>query len=124
MTHTILHIDDDPIACELVRSILEDAFEVRVVSRMNTSDALETLKQVAPDLIITDIAMPGHGGFELVRALRDTPSTAAIPIIVLSGRIAMLGHYEQFQDMVDDILEKPIHQAELRAKVRRTLKLH
>jgi CheY-like chemotaxis protein len=58
----------------------------RVERATNGAEALEIMKSLEPDLILTDIQMPKLSGTELITALKDSPQTASIPIVILSGR--------------------------------------
>ena len=105
---TILTIDDDPMAAELVEAILtEEGF--RVLKAYGGEEGLSTARQEAPALIILDLLMPGVDGFTVVERLRADPTTATIPIVILtsknltlhekerlSGEIAYLAHKSEF----------------------------
>jgi DNA-binding response OmpR family regulator len=80
----ILVIDDDVGFLELVRIHLSSAgYEVQIAEDGVTGG--RALLEQAPDLIITDVGMPFLDGFELLSLLRSDASTAAIPVILLSG---------------------------------------
>ncbi len=57
-----------------------------VESATNGLEALEVLKRVVPDLVVTDMQMPKMSGSELITALKSRPDTAVIPIIIVAGR--------------------------------------
>lgn len=81
---TILIVDDDPDALTLLRALLRsEGFEVQTA--LSGLAALECVRQHRPDLIITDVRMPGMNGYELCQTLRDSSETRHIPIIVHSG---------------------------------------
>jgi len=82
---SILIVDDEPMARDLIRLMLERA-HFTVSEAIDGYDALDKVKNVAPDLIILDVMMPGMDGFSFCRALRDDPATATIPVIMLSAR--------------------------------------
>jgi len=78
---TILTVDDDPDALTLLRLLLRsEGFEV--LAALSGAAALQCVREQMPDLIITDIAMPGMTGLELCRQLRASSDTRHIPIIV------------------------------------------
>jgi signal transduction histidine kinase/CheY-like chemotaxis protein len=82
---TILTIDDDPMAVELVAAILtEEGF--RVFKAYGGEEGLSTARQEAPALIILDLLMPGVDGFTVVERLRADPTTATIPIVILTSK--------------------------------------
>ena len=73
----------------LMRHIVCTYLEARdfaVESATHGTEALEILRDVTPDIVITDIEMPKMDGWRLIRALRERPQTAHIPIVVLTGR--------------------------------------
>jgi len=85
MTLVALVVDDSMLIRHTVCRYLEDrGFAVETAS--NGQDALETLKRVRPDLIITDIRMPKMSGSELITALKSQPSTANIPLVIVTGK--------------------------------------
>jgi CheY-like chemotaxis protein len=57
-----------------------------VESATNGLEALEALKRVRPDIVITDIQMPKMSGTELITALKANPATASIPIVIVAGK--------------------------------------
>lgn len=81
---TILVIEDDEVARELMRMALERR-GYTVISAEDGIQGYEEALRVAPDLIITDIQMPAADGIHLVRRVRDTPELAATPILVTTG---------------------------------------
>ena len=81
----VLIVDDDPIILELVVMNFElEGHEVRTAA--NGPDALDLARSWSPDAIILDVMMPGLSGFEVCQQLRDEPSTAEIPVVLLSAR--------------------------------------
>ena len=81
---TILVIEDDEVARELMRMALERR-GYSVVVAVDGIDGYEKALKGSPDLIITDIKMPAADGIHLVRRVRDTPELAATPILVTTG---------------------------------------
>jgi signal transduction histidine kinase len=79
--------------------------------------ALETARTSPPDIVLSDIMMPGLDGFGLVRALRANPATRAIPVILLSARAGEESRIEGMATGADDYLVKPFSARELVARV-------
>ncbi len=77
---TVLVVDDHPVNRDLVRTLLTYRGHL-IVEASNGLEALELARADHPDLVITDVLMPGMDGCELVRALRAEPATATIPVI-------------------------------------------
>jgi signal transduction histidine kinase/ActR/RegA family two-component response regulator len=82
----VLIVDDEPDALEFLQFVLERSrAEVSAVS--STDEALRELERFRPDLIISDIGMPGRDGYDLVRALRELPPERGgqLPVIALTA---------------------------------------
>jgi PAS domain S-box-containing protein len=67
----VLLVDDDDDARALVRRLLEE-YGVRATEAANVDDALQRVAESVPDLLVSDISMPGQDGYSLIRALRDS----------------------------------------------------
>lgn len=77
-------MDDDLASRELLASYLEpEGYAVVIVS--SGTAAIEEARRLLPDLVVTDVLMPGHGGLQTLFVLRNMPETSEIPAIVVSG---------------------------------------
>jgi len=84
MPKKILVIEDDDVMCELMRMTLEqNGYEVTIAE--DGVRGYDTALFLKPDLIITDIRMPGADGIHVVRRVRDTDSLADTPILVMTA---------------------------------------
>jgi CheY-like chemotaxis protein len=103
----ILIVDDNPTNLKLVSFLLvKRGYQVRSVS--SAQEALESLKEFHPALILMDMQMPGIDGFELTRRLKADPATRGITIIALTA-YAMKGDEERVRAAgCDGYLAKPI----------------
>ena len=82
---TVLTIDDDPVAVKHIEAVLgEKGFTV--VGALSAAEGMRAAKAERPDVIILDLLMPGTDGFEVVERLKADPSTADIPIVVLTAK--------------------------------------
>jgi CheY-like chemotaxis protein len=80
----VLIVDDDLASRELLASYLEpEGYAIVMVS--SGTAALEEASRLLPDLIVTDVLMPGPGGLQTLFVLRNTTETSEIPAIVVSG---------------------------------------
>ena len=79
----VLVVDDEESLCELLAEVLAGEYEV--IKAFNGKTAYEIAREVKPDLIISDVMMPQMSGVELLKALRNVPDTAHIPVILLSA---------------------------------------
>jgi len=117
----LLLADDNADMRGYVRRVLADHYEIEAVT--NGSEALDAAHRSLPDLILSDVMMPELDGVELVRALRSSPATASIPVILLSARSGEESRVEGMDAGADDYLVKPFTARELRARVGAHLKL-
>ncbi len=81
---TILIADDELDIVEALRAILEDE-GYKVVICFNGREALHCLTEAKPDLAIVDIMMPLLNGFETIKAIRQQPGFAQLPILIMSA---------------------------------------
>jgi CheY-like chemotaxis protein len=80
----VLIVDDDLASRELLANYLEpEGYAVVLVS--SGTQAIEEAQKSLPDLIVTDVLMPGPGGLQTLFVLKNTPETSEIPAIVVSG---------------------------------------
>ena len=80
----VLIVDDDLASRELLANYLEpEGYAVLLAS--SGTEAIEEARRSLPDLIVTDVLMPGPGGLQTLFVLKNTPETSEIPAIVVSG---------------------------------------
>lgn len=117
----VLVADDNADMRAYLCHLLDPNCEVEAVA--DGDSALEAIHRRRPDLLITDVMMPGLHGFELVRAIRNDPELRELPIIMLSARAGEESRVEGLETGADDYLAKPFSARELIARVRANLKL-
>ncbi|MBW8748431.1 MAG: response regulator transcription factor [Acidobacteria bacterium] len=118
MSANILIVDDDPQILRMLRTSLQ-ASGYAVNTALSGGSALSTIAQAVPDLLITDIAMPGMDGIELTKRVRETHT---LPIIVLSVRDNDEAKVQALDEGADDYVTKPFRTPELLARVRAQLR--
>jgi CheY-like chemotaxis protein len=94
---TALVVDDSMLIRHTVCRFLEER-GFAVESATNGQEALEMLKRVQPDLIVTDMQMPKMSGSELITALKAQPSTANVPIVIVAGKQSGFSTHEKRAD--------------------------
>jgi two-component system KDP operon response regulator KdpE len=110
----ILIVDDEPQITRVLRTSLQsNGHEVTVAQ--NGVEALAQFMKAQPELVITDLAMPGMDGIELTREIR---ARSQVPIIVLSVRSQDAAKVSALDEGADDYITKPFSIQELLARVR------
>jgi signal transduction histidine kinase len=117
----ILWADDNADMRDYVRRLLASRYDVTAVPDGLT--AIAHALDNTPDLILTDVMMPGLDGFGLLAALRKDQRTHTIPVILLSARAGEESAVEGLNAGADDYLAKPFSAKELLARVRTHLEL-
>jgi signal transduction histidine kinase len=117
----ILFADDNADMRDYVRRLLEPRWVVEAVE--DGSKALASARARPPNLILTDVMMPGLDGFALLRELRKDERTRLIPVVMLSARAGEEARIEGLHAGADDYLVKPFSARELLARVRTQLEL-
>jgi CheY-like chemotaxis protein len=114
MSVVALVVDDSMLIRHTVCRFLEER-GLAVESATNGQEALEALKKLRPDIIITDIQMPKMSGSELITAVKSNPALAGIPIVVVAGKQSGFEHTETranftiFKDInIEDQLAKAL----------------
>ncbi|HEY5756749.1 MAG TPA: response regulator [Steroidobacter sp.] len=111
----VLLVEDERVVREHLVHALSDEFLMEGAA--SAEDALKAILRRRPDLVVTDIVLPGMDGMELVQTLRNTPSTASIPILMMSGKSAEELR-SGFEFGADAYLGKPYTEGELRVRIR------
>lgn len=117
---TLLVVEDDPAMLVALRDILEGA-GYQVHTAANGELALETLANIEPSLILSDISMPVMDGIELFERVRAQPRGTAIPFIFLTARGTREDIFEGKKLGADDYITKPVTSQELLAAVQARL---
>jgi CheY-like chemotaxis protein len=116
----VLVVDDDPALLEVLREILEgERYAVSTAS--NGVDALASVYLERPDLILTDLKMPGMDGLELLKRLRHDLSTCQIPVVFLTMVESLDAEAHALDLGADDYISKPVQKGRLLSRVRRAL---
>jgi signal transduction histidine kinase/DNA-binding response OmpR family regulator len=118
---TVLVIDDDPQAIELVTAHLQDQ-NYKVLHAYNGYSALDIARQTRPDLIILDLMLPDISGFDVADTLKRQLDTASVPILVLTAKTITKQERERLSGFVLKIMEKgSFNRQQFLAEVHRAL---
>jgi two-component system sensor histidine kinase/response regulator len=116
----VLVIDDDEDVRSTIASMLEiGGFEV--TTARDGIEALTRLQSSNPDVVLSDVNMPGMDGYRLVDEIRKTTKGVSLPIVLMTGRPDFDGMRQGMDRGADDYLPKPFSAAELQGVVRRHL---
>jgi DNA-binding NarL/FixJ family response regulator len=120
MSKRLLVVDDEPNLLRAVAACLRgEGFEV--VTARSGAEALVRVAETVPDLIVSDIRMPGMDGYQLARQLRASSRTALTPVVFLTAKDETADRIEGFRNGVDAYLTKPFEPDELVAVIHSIL---
>ncbi len=120
-TKTILVIDDDPDMAKLIEfKLAREGFIVRLIAD-GEQGMLEFESGAIPDLVILDVMMPYHNGFELLASMRSRAAWRDVPVLMLSSMAREQDVVRGLEGGACDYLIKPFRPVELVARVRKAL---
>jgi len=118
----VLVVDDhESIRMLFQRLLTVDGHEV--FSAEDGAAALEAVARHQPDVILLDVAMPTIDGLEVCRRLKSDVATRLTPVVLVTGQAGLSDRLRGLEAGADEILEKPVHPNELRARVRSLLRV-
>lgn len=117
----LLVIDDNPEVLKLMMLLLSDEFDLDFAS--SGEAALVLLRDRAPDLVLSDVMMPGMDGQTLCRKIKSDDSLRHIPVILVTARSGSEMLAEGIEAGADDYIAKPFDSVELKARIRSLLRM-
>lgn len=124
----ILIVDDEPANLEFLRHVLDGQGYAEVLDATDASEAADSLDELAPDVIILDLMMPGFDGFQFMERVKEwLPHDVYVPLLVVTADTAADTRRRALAAGASDFLTKPLSPAEVRLRVRnlvRTRFLH
>jgi signal transduction histidine kinase/DNA-binding response OmpR family regulator/streptogramin lyase len=119
MRPLLLLVEDHPDMRAYMRDVLASTY--RLIEAPDGEQALPLAVSESPDLIVSDVMMPGMDGFDLCRRLAATTSTSHIPVILLTALADSQSRREGLQAGAVEYLSKPFDAEELRVRIRNLL---
>ena len=117
----MLIVDDNEDFRLFMRHSLELQYRVKVAS--NGKEAWSMIQNEQPDLVISDVMMPGMDGNELCKLIKEDKRTAHIPVILLTARQAVESKVKGLQTGADDYVTKPFNMIVLVLRIRKLIEL-
>lgn len=118
---SVLVVEDNPAMLEFLRELLGREYSVRCAT--HAPAALEVLRAWRPDIILSDVMMPGPDGIAFCRTLKRDESLCRIPLILLTARASVESKIVGLEAGADDYVTKPFHPEELKARIRGLLRM-
>lgn len=117
----MLIVDDDRRLLRLLTDGLELLGHFNVVRAENGIQGLERFLEIRPDCVVIDVVMPGLNGYQLVKALRGDPDSAATPLVLLTALAQEKNRFTGLASGADRYLVKPVTPRELVNTVRQAI---
>jgi|GEM_PF-1718402 len=118
---TVLVVDDDPTAVEIIATHLRQSGYL-VLRALGGKEGIDLARRFRPDLIALDLEMPDVNGFDVVEALTGNPATSHIPIVIVTARQATPAMRDRLKGHIHDIVDKAgFDSARFIGEVRRAL---
>jgi PAS domain S-box-containing protein len=117
--YSVLIVEDNPDMQHHINTILSPYHQCLLAS--NGEEGLRLAMDYLPDIVISDVMMPGISGFELLKTLKSTEMTTHIPVILLTARGDSASKIRGLESEADDYLSKPFDANELRLRVNNQL---
>src|SRR5438309_4853649 len=118
----VLVVDDTPLNIKLLGDLLA-VKGYAVATATNGEEALAKLAAEAPDIVLLDVMMPGLSGYDVCRRIRADPTTALLPVVMVTSLDPQTERVKGIEAGADDFIAKPINQPELFARVRSLLRI-
>ena len=117
---TLLVVDDDTEVAHYLRTLLSAHY--KVICRFNADDALKALHEESPDLVLSDVVMPGKDGYQFCREIKEDLQLCHLPVILVTAKATVENQVEGLDTGADAYVTKPFDPTYLLALVKSLLK--
>ena len=122
MSHKIVLAEDEPQIARLIQFKLQkEGFEI--TWKDNGADALESVKEIKPDLVLLDVMMPVMDGYQVLKKIKEDENLKQIPVIMLTAKGQERDVVKGFDLGSEDYIVKPFRPAELVSRIKKILKV-
>lgn len=122
MANRVLLVDDEEVNLDLMEQLVA-AEGYEVMRAMDGDTALEMVKTAKPDVIFLDIVMPQMNGMEVLRKIKTSPFSYAIPVVMVTAISGVEERVKSIQAGADDFITKPFDRVELAARLKSLMRL-
>lgn len=114
--YTLLVVDDDPGIQDFVKYLLQKKYNI--LQAFDASEGYHILQDEAPDIVITDVLMPGMNGYDFCRKIKTNPDLSHVVVIILTAKGSMNEHIEGLSVGADAYVNKPFDESYLLAVIQ------
>jgi DNA-binding response OmpR family regulator len=122
MANRVLLVDDEEVNLDLMEQLVT-AEGYEVMRALDGETALEMVKTGKPDVIFLDIVMPQMNGLEVLRKIKTSPFSYAIPVVMVTAISGIEERVKSIQAGADDFISKPFDRIELAARLKSLMRL-
>ena len=122
MSHLVLIAEDEPNILESLRFLLEHA-GLRIATANDGAQAIRSIHELRPALVVLDITMQHHSGFEVLKRVRADPELSATKVLILTAKGQEADRRTSSDLGADSFINKPFSNKELVAEVHQLLDL-
>ena len=122
MSHLVLIAEDEPNIVESLRFLLEHA-GLRIATAHDGAQAIRSIQELRPALVVLDVTMQHHSGFEVLKRVRADPELCATKILILTAKGQKAVRSTSSDLGADSFINKPFSNKELLAEVHKLLGL-